>query len=283
MNEFLRLVRYAAPYRGRLLVALLAMVVYAAGSLGVVTQVEPIFNSVLPSRERVGQVAALLLGAYLLKGIGAYVSGYLMTWVGQRVVMDLRTRLYRHILDQSASFFARRSSGQLVSRITNDVNQVQGVVSETVADLIRESMAVVGITAAMFYLDWKLAIVCLTAAPLVVYPLVELGRRVRRTSKRGQEELEHVTHIATEALAGHRIVKAFGAEAREGERFSRATHLLYRTNMRITSALSALPPTMELIGGLAAIAAIWYGSKRIAAGELEVGDFAAFLTAAFMM
>ncbi len=148
---------------------------------------------------------------------------------------------------------------------------------------MRESLSVVGFAGALFYLDWNLALVCMTAAPLMVYPLVRLGQRVRRTSRRGQEELEHVTHIATEALAGHRIVKAFGAEAREGERFNRATQLLYRTNMKITSALSALPPTMEFIGGLAAVAAIWYGSKRIKAGELTPGAFSAFLTAAFMM
>jgi subfamily B ATP-binding cassette protein MsbA len=198
-------------------------------------------------------------------------------------VRDLRNRLFRHILDQSAAFFARRTSGQLVSRITNDVNQVQSVVSDTVADLIQESLALVFFAAQMIYLDAPLALVFFTAAPLVVYPLVQLGRRVRRMSRRGQEELEHVTHIATESLAGHRIVKAFGAEAREGERFSRATDLLYRTNMKITSALSALPPMMELIGGGAAVAAIWYGSQRIHQGVITQGDFSAFLISAFLM
>ncbi len=129
----------------------------------------------------------------------------------------------------------------------------------------------------MFYLDWRLALVCMTAAPLVVYPLVRLGQRVRRTSRRGQEQLEQVTHIATEGLAGHRIVKAFGAEGREARRFGEATQQLYRTNMKITSALSALPPTMEFIGGLAAIAALWYGAGRIANKDLTAGEFSSFL------
>ena len=237
----------------------------------------------LPRGEHVGLVAAAILVAYFAKGVGGYASGFLMSDVGQRVVRDLRDQLFRRTLDQSAAFFARRTSGQLVSRITNDVNQVQNVVSETVADLMRESLAVVGFAGTMFYLDWNLALVVMTAAPLVVYPLVRLGQRVRRTSRRGQEELEHVTHIATEALAGHRIVKAFGAEGREAARFSRATQMLYRTNMKITSALSALPPTMEFIGGVAAVAAIWYGSRRIQQGVLTPGDFSSFLTAAFMM
>ena len=283
MNEFLRLVRYAAPYRGRLFVAFLAMVVYAVGSLGVVMQVEPIFNSVLPSSERVGQVAAMLLGAYVLKGLGAYASGYLMTWVGQRVVKDLRTRLYRHILDQSAAFFSRRTSGQLLSRITNDVAQVQQAVSETMADLVRESLAVVGYAGWLFYIDWRLALVCLTAAPLVVYPLTRLGQRVRRMTRRSQQELEHLTHVAAEGLTGHRIVKAFGAEAREGARFSGAADRLFRTTMRVVGAVAALPPLMEFVGGIAAVLALWYGSRQVATQQLTTGEFASFLTAAFMM
>src|SRR6187431_42354 len=234
--------------------ALVAMVVYAAGSVGLMGLIKPIFDNVLPRNEDLGLVGGLILGTYLAKGIGSYVSSFLMTDVGQRVVRDVRNALFRHTLDQSAAFFSRRTSGQLVSRITNDVNQVQSVVSETLADLIRESLAVVGFAVTMFYLDWQLALVCMTAAPLIVYPLIRLGQRVRRTSKRGQEQLEHVTHIATEGLAGHRIVKAFGAEGREEKRFSEATHQLYRTNMKITSALSALPPMMEFIGGIAAIA-----------------------------
>jgi subfamily B ATP-binding cassette protein MsbA len=283
VNEFLRLLRTAAPYRGRLLAALAAMLLYAAGSLGIVTQVKPIFDEVLPARESVAQVALILLGAYFVKGIGAYASGYLMTWVGQRVVTDLRGRLYRHILDQSATFFSRRTTGQLMSRITNDVAQVQQAVAETVADLVRESLTVVGYAGFLFYKDWRFALVCLTAAPLVVYPLTRLGQRVRRTTRRSQEELEHLTHVAAEGLTGHRIVKAFGAEAREAGRFARAADRLFRTTMRVTSAVAALPPLMEFIGGIAAVMAILYGSRQIADGALTPGDFASFLTAAFMM
>jgi subfamily B ATP-binding cassette protein MsbA len=287
VDEFKRLLRYAAPYRGRLSIALLAMVVYASGSAYQAWLVKSIIDGVL-SLDRVQQmalkvVAGQILLAYFLKGVGGYASGILMADVGQRVVMDLRNRLFRHILDQSAAFFSRRTTGQLVSRITNDVNQVQSVVSETVADLIRESLAVVGFAGMLFWFDWNLAIVCLTAAPLIVYPLVRLGQRVRKTTRRGQEELEHVTHLAAEGFTGHRIVKAFGAEAREAERFSQASFRLYRINMKIMSALSALPPLMEFIGGIAAVGALWYGVKEIRAGQLTPGDFSAFLAAAFMM
>ena len=283
MKEFLRLLRYAAPYRAQLTAALLAMVLYAAGSALLAYLIKPILDRVLPAQQQVGQVAVLLLVAYFLKGLGGYVSGYLMTQVGQRVVMDLRNQLFGHILGQSAAFFSRRTSGQLISHLTNDVGQVHLAVSETAADLIRESLAVVGYVGLLFYFDWRLALVFLTAAPLVVYPLARLGQRVRRTTRRSQEELEHVTHLSAEALAGHRIVKAFGAEGRQTARFAGATRSLFRTNMKITGAVSALPPLMEIIGGLAAIGALWWGAQEIARQRLTPGDFTSFLAAAFLM
>ncbi|HUR19991.1 MAG TPA: lipid A export permease/ATP-binding protein MsbA [Vicinamibacterales bacterium] len=284
MREFRRLLGYAAPFRGRLVLAVLAMVVYAAGSVGIVKLVEPIFDGVLTTTpSSVRWVATMLLLSFAAKGVGAYVSSYLMTDVGQRVVMDLRNRLYRHILDQSAAFFSRRSSGQLVSRVTNDVSQVQTAASETLADLVRESVTVIGFTAYLFWLDSDLAIICVATVPLVVYPLVRLGQRVRSTTRRSQEEQEHLTHVATEGLAGHRIVKAFRAEAREGDRFAAVGAKLYRTNMRITAALSALPPLMEFIGGLATVGALYYASIKISNHELTAGAFGSFLFAAFSL
>ncbi|NQW05627.1 MAG: lipid A export permease/ATP-binding protein MsbA [Acidobacteria bacterium] len=284
MKEFRRLLGYAAPFRGRLALAVLGMVVYAAGALGIVTLVEPIFDGVLTTNPTgVNWVAGMLLTAFAVKGLGAYVSGYLMTEVGQRVVMDLRNRLYRHVLDQSAAFFSRRSSGQLISRIITDVSQVQTAASETLADLIRESVTVIGFAAYLFWLDRDLAVICIATVPLVVYPLVRLGQKVRSTTRRGQEQQEHLTHVTSEGLTGHRVVKAFGAEAREASRFSAASQSLFRTNMRVTAAMSALPPLMEFIGGLAAAGALWYASIKITRGELTAGEFGAFLFAAFSL
>jgi len=285
VNELQRLLQYAKPYRGRLALALLAMVVYAAGAGLQVSLFRPIFDQVLTTDQldHPGRLALQILLAYALKGAGGYVSDYLMADVGQRVVKDLRTNLFQHILNQSAAFFSRNTSGQLMSRITNDVNQVQLVVSETLADLVRESLSVLTYAGLLFFYDWRLALIVLVSAPLVVYPLVRLGQRVRQTTRRGQRELEHVTHLAAEGLTGHRIVKAFGAEAREAQRFEAASEGLYRTNMRIRSALAALPPLMEFIGGLAAIGALVYGAGRIRSGALTVGQFAVFLGAAFLM
>jgi subfamily B ATP-binding cassette protein MsbA len=278
-----RLFGYAVPYRGRLGAAVAGMFVYAVGSAGLAALVKPIFDDVLVNQERLEFTAWAVVGVYLLKGIGSYASSYLMADVGLRVVTDLRNALYHHILGQSAGFFAQRTTGQLMSRITNDVTQVQQAVSETAGDLTRESLALVGYAALMFYLDARLAIVCMTGAPLIVYPLIRLGQRVRRTTRRSQEALEQLSHISAEAFTGHRIVKAFGTEAHEAGKFSRAAHHLFRTNMKVTAALSSLPPLMELLGGIGMAAALWYGAQQIAAGRLTTGQFASFFAAAFLM
>jgi subfamily B ATP-binding cassette protein MsbA len=135
----------------------------------------------------------------------------------------------------------------------------------------------------MFYLDARLALVCMTGAPLIVYPLIRLGQRVRRTTRRSQEALEQLSHISAEAFTGHRIVKAFGTEGYEGAKFSRASRHLFRTNMKVTAALSTLPPLMELLGGIGMAAALWYGARQIGAGRLTTGQFASFFAAAFLM
>jgi subfamily B ATP-binding cassette protein MsbA len=278
-----RLFGYALPYRTRLGWALVGMIIYAIGSAGLAYLIKPIFDSLLPKQQDVAFIAWAVVGVYFLKGLGSYASSYLMADVGQRVVMDLRNALYRHILGQSAGFFAHGATGRLLSRINNDVGQVQQAVSETAGDLARETLALVGFVGLMFWIDARLAIVCMTGAPLVIYPLIRLGQRVRRTTRRSQEALEHLSHLSSETFTGHRIVKAFGTEKEEGDRFARAGYYLFRTNMKVTAAMASLPPLMELLGGFGMAAALWYGVNQISASRLTQGQFVAFFTAVFMM
>src|SRR5436305_15317509 len=133
--------------------AIVGMIIYAIGSAGLAYLIKPIFDSVLPKQQEVAFIAWAIVAVYLLKGIGSYGSSYLMADVGQRVVMDLRNALYRLILDHSAGFFAHRTTGQLMSRINNDVGQVQQAVSETFADLARETLAPVAFALALPYSD----------------------------------------------------------------------------------------------------------------------------------
>jgi subfamily B ATP-binding cassette protein MsbA len=283
VNSFFRLLRFAEPYKGRLAWAVLAMVIYAIASALLAYLIQPILDTVLPNQQGLRAIAIAVVLLSFVKGVGAYFSGCLMEDVGQRVVMDVRDRLYGHILGQSAAFFARHTTGQLLSRVSNDVGQIQRAVSETTGDLLRETLALMAYAVVLFWLDARLAIVCLTGAPLVVYPLVRLGQRIRRTARRSQEAIEMMSHVGAETFAAHRIVKAFGAEERETTRFRAALMNLYRTNMRVVRALSVLPPSMELLGGVGLALALWYGSDKIASGRLSTGEFTSFMAALFLM
>src|SRR5688500_5588381 len=152
-NVLFRLLQYSRPHRGRLTAAFAARLLYGAASAGIAALIQPIFDQVLPTRENLAPIAVAILIVYFLKGVGAYLSGYIMTDVGQRVVRDLRNVLFRHVLGQSAAFFSLQTTGRLMSRITSDVGQIQRAVSETLADLTRESLALVGFACLLFYYD----------------------------------------------------------------------------------------------------------------------------------
>lgn len=283
MNPLLRLLRLAWPHRGRVLAALPAMVFYALASGGLAYLIQPIFDQLLPEGDQVGLICGAIVTLYLVKGASAYFSVYLMADAGQRVVHDLRTQLFQHIIEQGTVFFGAQATGRLLSRITSDVSRVQQVVSETCGDLLRESLALVAFAGLLFYHDARLALVCLTGAPIVIYPLVRLGQRVRRTTRRSQQHLEQLSHLSVEAFTGHRIVQAFQGETFEQQQFEGASERLYRTNMKVTSTLSVLPPLMEFLGGLGIVAVLWYGSEKISSGTLSPGQFTSFLAALLLM
>jgi subfamily B ATP-binding cassette protein MsbA len=283
VHELKRLLSQAWPYRGRFLLACAAMIGYGASSAGLAYLIKPVFDDVLLQHLRLGRIAGLIVVLYLAKGLFSYFATYLMSWVGQRTVMDLRNRLYQHVIRQSVGFFKRKPTGTLISHLTNDVEKIQLAVSEAVGDLLMQGFALFGYGALLFYYDVWLALGCLTTAPLAVYPLVTLGRKLRRTSDTGLARWRDITNILHETITGSRIVKAFRMEAFETERFERATDRLFRTNMRITRVISILPPIMELVGGIGLAAAIWYGSGRIAASVLTPGEFTSFMAALFMM
>ena len=283
VNPILRLCRYGYPYRVGFALAVIAMLIYAAAHTGRAYLFKPIFDEVLPQRTGLAWVVSAVIGLSVCKGLAEYFSVYLMTGVGERMVRDLRSQLFGRILAQSAGFFARRTTGGLMSRITNDINRIQQVVAHTMGDLLRESATLAGLAGLLLYQDTGLALVCLTGAPVVVYPLIRLGQRVRRTTRRGQEELEHLSHISAEAFAGHRIVKAFAGEQYEQQRFDQASERLYRMNMKVTSSVSALPPLMEWLGAFAVVGVLWYGSREIATGDLTPGGFSLFVGAMLLM
>lgn len=283
MTELRRLLGFAWPYRSRFALACLAMVGFGATSAGLAYLIKPVFDDVLIENSNLGTVAGLIIVFYLAKGLFSYFATYLMSWVGQRTVMNLRNRLYEVVIRQSVGFFKKKETGTLISHITNDVEKIQVAVSNAAGDLLMQSFALIGYVTLIFYYDWRLALFSLVIAPLAIYPLVTLGRKLRRRTDTGLERWRDITNILHETISGSRIVKAFRMEAFETQRFEEATDELFRTNMRITRVISLMPPIMELVGGVGLAAAIWYGSGRISAGAMTTGEFTSFMAALFMM
>jgi subfamily B ATP-binding cassette protein MsbA len=282
-GRFRRLFSYTRPYRTLLVAAWLATLGYAAASALLAYIVKPIFDEVLIRGVNAGRVAAAIVGLYVVKGACSYLSTTLVASVGQSAVTDLRNALYEHVLNQSFTFLTRRSTGALMSHITTDVEKIQSAVSELAGDLLKEGLTVLGLLVVLFVLDWRMAVGAFVATPLVVYPLVLLGRHVRSSSETSLRRWRDISQILQETISGFRVVKAFGMEGFEIARFRRAAARLFHVNMRITRATAVLPPLMEAVGGLVLIVALFYGSHAIRSDAMTPGEFTSFLAALFAM
>jgi subfamily B ATP-binding cassette protein MsbA len=197
---------------------------------------------------------------FSLQGLFAYSQAVLMEQVGKRVIRDMRNRLYRHSLGLSADFFTHARTGDLMSRLTADILLIEESLLRTFADLFRQPLNVVGLLAAAFILNWKLAIVAFVIVPLVLLPVLGVARRIRRRTVRMQEKLADLASILTETFQGVRVVKAFNMEPYEIERFERANHRLYRIGLRIVRQLNLVRPAIELLGGITVAAVLIVGA-----------------------
>ncbi len=281
---FWRLFSFTRPYRGRLVVSWLATAGYAGSNMLIVSLVKPIFDEALIRGVRVWQLSFMILALYLAKGVCSYFSTTLVADAGQHTVTDLRNGLYQHILRQSFAFLGRSTTGSLMSHITTDVEKIQAAVSELAGDLLKEGLSVVGLLIVLFWMDWRLALLSMVGLPAVVYPLLRLGQRLRASNETSLRRWKDISEILQETISGFRVVKAFGMEGFEIARFKRAASRLLNVNMRITRTTAVLPPLMEGLGGVAIVAALFYGSWAISStGRITPGAFVAFLTALFAM
>ncbi len=282
-RELRRLFSYTRPYRHLLALSWLSTAGYAAAGALLVATIQPIFDDVLFRGVNAGRVALTIVVLYVVKGLCSYFSTTLVAHAGQRAVTDLRNALYEHILQQSFTFVGRRSTGSLMSHVTQDVEKIQAAVSDLAGDLLKEGLTVLGLLVVLFAKDWRLAVFALVGMPLAFHPLVRLGRKLRASNETSLRRWKDISEILQETISGFRVVKAFGMEGFEIRRFRRAADRLFHVNMRITRTGAILPPLMEAVGGLAIIAALFYGSWAIREGQLTTGAFTSFLAALFAM
>jgi subfamily B ATP-binding cassette protein MsbA len=226
-------------------------------------------------------IAVILL--FLSKGIFEYGQAYLMNYVGLKVVADIREKLYNHLQTLSLSFFTRTPTGILISRITNDVNLIQGSVSNAVTGLIKDVFTVFGLIGVVIYRDWKLAVITLLIFSFVIIPIKEFGKRLRKFSRKSQQRMGSITTFLHETIAGNRIVKAFNMEEYEKRRFAEENNRFFRILFKRVKLRALSQPLMEVIGGIGVAIIIWVGGYRVIRGEMTPGNFFSFMTALFML
>jgi len=220
---------------------------------------------------------------FLFKGIFEYGQAYLMNYVGLRIVADIREKLYNHLQTLSLSFFTKTPTGILISRITNDVNLIQGSVSNAITGLLKDAFTILGLIGVVFYRDWKLAIIALLIFPLSIIPIKEFGKRLRKFSRKSQQRMGSITTFLHETIAGNRIVKAFNMEEYEKRRFAEENNRIFNLVLKRVKIRALSHPLMELLGGIAVAIIIWVGGYRVIRGELTPGAFFSFMTALFML
>jgi subfamily B ATP-binding cassette protein MsbA len=206
-----------------------------------------------------------------------------MAGVGQRVIRDIRERLYRHLQSLSLSFYTKHPTGVLMSRVLNDVALMQGAVTEAVTGLIKDFFTGIFLIGVIFYRDWQLALIALVAFPLAFWPIAKFGRKMRRTSIKTQEVTGGLTSHLQETISGAKLVKAFGAEEYEVDRFAARNADLFRLSMKIVKVQALTSPLSETFAGIGAAAVIFYGGYSVVNGHSTPGNFFSFMTALFML
>jgi len=217
---------------------------------------------------------------FFLKGIFAFLQRFLMEWVGKRVVMDLRDRLYRHFHTLSVGFFSGARTGELISRITNDMIVVEQAISRVVADIFLQPLSIIFMIGVVVFMSWKLAIIIFLVFPLVFFPLLSVGRKIRRNSGRIQSLLANLTAIIQETFSGIRVVRAFGMEKYETEKFGRENRKVFDTSVKVLRSLSVVRPMIEFVGGASVAATLILGAQVF---KMELQHILGFCTGVLLL
>ena len=297
MRDLRRLLKYLRPHWPVFTLATFAMVLVGLLETATGALIVPIFNQAFAPGA--GQRASTLFGLQRLippagfgawkmisillvvftvgKGIAEYFSTYLMARIGQSAVLKLRQDLYSHLLAQSATFFERHRTNYLVSRLVSSAAAIETAVTATIRDMLRESFTLIAFLAASFYYSWRLTLGSLVIAPIIVLLTAKFGTSLRNLARESFEGSKELTDTAQEALANQGIVKAYRAEKREADRFTKVAKRIVRANLRSAIIAGAAPPTIEMIGILFVVLLLFFGQHEILAGRMDSAQFLAFL------
>lgn len=278
-SGYRRLLTYLWPYWKRLLVSVICMLFVSASNLVVPWIIKDMVDDVLMAKnvQMLYAIIVAILVIFAIRGLTTFGHRYLMGYIGQRVITDLRARLFAHLQKLSISYYDKRRTGEIMSNLTNDIQALQTAIVDNFITLVQESAIFLGSFASMIYLQWKLTALCLVIVPLVSFTIKFFGRKLHSSGGVVQERLADVTSMLQETIMGVRIVRSFNRTAHEIERFRVVNESNFKANVKTIQQSSQLTPFVEFFSALAVVAIIWYGGMSVIDGVMTSGELIAFL------
>ncbi|MEJ2060830.1 MAG: ABC transporter transmembrane domain-containing protein, partial [Gammaproteobacteria bacterium] len=285
MGIYRRLLSESLRYWPYLVIAVLGMSLTAATQPAMAALMKPLLDGSFVARDlkTITWIPPLLVGLYFVRGVSSYVSSYYMAFVGTRVVMDLRGNMFGHLLRMPVRFFDNSSSGELLAKLTYNVEQVAGASTSSFTILVRDSITALGLLGWVFYVSWELSLVFLVLVPVIALIVLSVTKLFRRLSHGIQDVVGEVTHVSEEMIEGHRVVKIFGGEKYESKRFDHANQKSRHLQLRLTAVQAASLPVMEFIAAIAIAFIIYLATSGTLLKTMSVGTFVSFVTAILML
>ncbi|MEW6247999.1 MAG: ABC transporter ATP-binding protein [Nitrospirota bacterium] len=279
MSYYARFYPFLKPYLPRMVAAAVMVMAVAALNLALLRLAGTLWDIITAQRDpqRMTEAIRLFIGLIVLQGLFSMGHSFLTVWVSQRIVVDFRMHLFAHLQTLSVSFFAKRRAGELLSRLMNDVNVIQTVVTETPIDSAKQLVTFVGGTVFLFVMNWRLCLLILLLLPILVLVARLFGRRLKALSTSIQDQTASISTLVEEVISGIRIVKSFVQTAREERRFASQVQAALAISLRRAAVLAVFVPTISLLTFSAAAAVLWYGGLQVIEGIVTPGDLFAFV------
>lgn len=279
MNLYLRLLNYVRPYLPRLLLAVLCTCLAAGCNLYLPWIIKDVVDKVLVQKDvrMLYLIAASIVVVFIIRGLFFYGQSYLMSWVGQRVVIDIRGAIFRKLQRLSMSFYDKNKTGTIMSYVTNDVAALQVAMVDKAVELVTEGLVFLGSIVAMLWLDWKLTLFTFCTFPIVLWFMDFFGKKIRRNGGRIQECTADLTSVLQEVVSSVRVVKSFVREDYEIKRFDAQNMTNFYANMKNIKLNALLTPTVELVAAIGVTVVMWYGGMSVINGNITAGSLVAFL------
>lgn len=280
MNLYFRALKYIKPYWKRGLAAGICTIIAAGGTAYLPFVIKDMVDQVLSEKNTtmLNWIVLSIVVVFVIRGIAYYGQSYLMNYVGQRVIIDIRKAVFEKLQRLSMSFYDKHKTGTIMSYVTNDVSALQSAMVDNVVEMITETVILVASIVMMIYLDWKLFLVTFATFPVVLFFIDSFGKRIRKSGSRIQEAAADITSVLQEVASSPRVIKSFVREGYEVERFDKENMNNFRANMKYAQLSSTLTPTIEFVAAIGVSIILWYGGNSVINGSITAGSLVAFLT-----